>query len=47
MFCFPALSLAMSRDGSSGGVVRLADISKDGVEKFTIHGDQLPRFYEG
>jgi hypothetical protein len=47
MFCFPALSLAMSRDGSSGGVVRLADISKDGVEKFTILGDQLPRFDEG
>lgn len=47
MFCFPALSLAMSRDGSSGGVIRLADISKDGVEKFTILGDQLPRFYEG
>jgi 20S proteasome subunit beta 1 len=37
----------MSRDGSSGGVVRLADISKDGVERFTILGDQLPRFYEG
>ena len=41
------LSLPMSRDGSSGGVIRLADISKDGVKKFTVLGDQLPRFYEG
>jgi 20S proteasome subunit beta 1 len=47
MFCFPGLTLAMSRDGSSGGVVRLADISKDGVEKVTLLADQLPRFYEG
>ncbi|GFG28638.1 hypothetical protein Cfor_05672 [Coptotermes formosanus] len=46
-FVTNTLSLAMSRDGSSGGVVRLADISKDGVERFTILGDQLPRFYEG
>lgn len=33
-----ALSLAMSRDGSSGGVVRLAVITKDGVER-VFHGD--------
>lgn len=43
----PALSLAMSRDGSSGGVVRLGDITEKGVERFTVLGDQLPHFYEG
>uniref|UniRef100_A0A3B3Y674 Proteasome subunit beta type-9 n=1 Tax=Poecilia mexicana TaxID=48701 RepID=A0A3B3Y674_9TELE len=39
-----ALSLAMERDGSSGGVIRLASISEDGVERRVILGDQLPRF---
>eukprot|EP00761_Pharyngomonas_kirbyi_P011924 gb/GECH01011950.1/.p1 GENE.gb/GECH01011950.1/~~gb/GECH01011950.1/.p1 ORF type:complete len:245 (+),score=51.63 gb/GECH01011950.1/:1-735(+) len=41
-----ALALAMARDGSSGGVIRYAIITKDGVEKQTIPGDQLPRFYD-
>jgi hypothetical protein len=45
-FCVAALSLAMSRDGLSGGIVRLADISEEGVKRFTVSGDQLPRFYE-
>ncbi|XP_077442899.1 proteasome subunit beta type-6 [Stigmatopora argus] len=39
-----ALSLAMERDGSSGGVVRLASISEEGVERRVILGDQLPKF---
>ncbi|XP_071760143.1 proteasome subunit beta type-6 [Centroberyx gerrardi] len=39
-----ALSLAMERDGSSGGVVRLASISEDGVERRCILGNQLPKF---
>ncbi|CAN9509403.1 unnamed protein product [Ophioblennius macclurei] len=39
-----ALSLAMERDGSSGGVVRLATISEEGVERRVILGNQLPRF---
>lgn len=39
-----ALSLAMERDGSSGGVIRLASISEDGVERRVILGDKLPRF---
>lgn len=39
-----ALSLAMERDGSSGGVVRLATISEDGVERRVILGNQLPKF---
>ena len=43
---FPAISLAINRDGSSGGVVRLAAITKDGVERFLLTGDQIPKFYE-
>ncbi|XP_071945654.1 proteasome subunit beta type-6-like [Antedon mediterranea] len=46
-FVSNALALAMFRDGSSGGIVRLACISKDGVERSQILGDKLPKFYEG
>ncbi|KAJ2234014.1 Proteasome subunit beta type-1 [Coemansia sp. RSA 485] len=42
-----AVSLAMTRDGSSGGVVRLAVITKDGVERFIVSGEQLPEQYLG
>ncbi|XP_029695923.1 proteasome subunit beta type-6 isoform X1 [Takifugu rubripes] len=42
--CLSALSLAMERDGSSGGVIRLASISEDGVERRVILGNQLPKF---
>lgn len=43
-----ALSLAMARDGSSGGVVRLCTIDKEGVERKWIPGDKLPRVsFEG
>jgi len=38
----PAISHAMSRDGSSGGVIRMAIITKDGVERKYIPGDKLP-----
>ncbi|KAF7642450.1 hypothetical protein LDENG_00257820 [Lucifuga dentata] len=38
-----ALTLAMERDGSSGGVVRLATISEEGVERRVILGNQLPK----
>merc|ERR1711893_224063 len=41
------LALAMSRDGSSGGICRLACITKDGVERQTILHQDLPTFYEG
>lgn len=37
-----ALALAMRRDGSSGGTIRLVDISEDGVERHFVPGDQLP-----
>lgn len=37
-----ALSLAMSRDGSSGGTIRMADITEKGVERHFVPGDKLP-----
>ncbi|KAM9778915.1 proteasome subunit beta type-6 [Syngnathus typhle] len=39
-----ALALAMERDGSSGGVIRMATISEEGVERRVILGNQLPKF---
>ncbi|KAJ2704100.1 Proteasome subunit beta type-1, partial [Coemansia spiralis] len=42
-----AVSLAMSRDGSSGGVIRLAVITADGVERSVVYGDNLPTQYLG
>jgi len=41
------LSLAMSRDGSSGGVIRMCVITKENVERLFVSGDQLPKFWEG
>ncbi|GAA5952782.1 hypothetical protein JCM8115_002348 [Rhodotorula mucilaginosa] len=41
-----ALALAMSRDGSSGGTIRMAIITQDGVERIFVPGDQLPRFWD-
>jgi len=37
----------MSRDGSSGGVIRMCVITKDSVERLFVPGDQLPKFWEG
>ena len=37
-----ALSLAMSRDGSSGGVIRTVTINKDGWVKDFTPGNALP-----
>ncbi|CAG8679856.1 38894_t:CDS:2 [Gigaspora margarita] len=42
-----AVTLAMSRDGSSGGCVRIAIINEDGVEMHFFPGNQLSVFYEG
>lgn len=39
-----ALALAMERDGSSGGVVRLAAITEAGLERRVILGNELPKF---
>lgn len=44
-FFYKALSLAMSRDGSSGGVIRTVIIDEAGVERFMVPGNELPRFY--
>ncbi|GAA5857635.1 hypothetical protein JCM8547_004308 [Rhodosporidiobolus lusitaniae] len=41
-----ALALAMARDGSSGGTIRLAVITEEGVERIFVPGDALPRFWE-
>lgn len=38
----PALALAMVRDGSSGGVIRLAAITEEGVERTVLAGSDLP-----
>lgn len=37
----------MSRDGSSGGVIRMAVITEEGVERLFVPGDQLPKFWQG
>jgi len=36
------VALAIGRDGSSGGCIRLAVITKDGVQRHFIPGDQVP-----
>lgn len=41
-FVSTAISHAMARDGSSGGVVRLVTIDKSGVNRKYIPGNQLP-----
>lgn len=41
-----AVTLAINRDGSSGGICRLASIDKDGVQRHTVLHDDLPKFYE-
>eukprot|EP00455_Lapot_gusevi_P020140 TRINITY_DN2141_c0_g1_i1.p1 TRINITY_DN2141_c0_g1~~TRINITY_DN2141_c0_g1_i1.p1 ORF type:complete len:258 (+),score=68.56 TRINITY_DN2141_c0_g1_i1:50-775(+) len=41
-FVIRALSHAMARDGSSGGVIRLATIDSTGVNRMFIGGNELP-----
>ncbi|KZT12833.1 20S proteasome subunit [Laetiporus sulphureus 93-53] len=41
------LSLAMSRDGSSGGVIRMCVITEESVERLFVPGNELPKFWEG
>eukprot|EP00244_Chara_vulgaris_P006830 TRINITY_DN2576_c0_g1_i2.p1 TRINITY_DN2576_c0_g1~~TRINITY_DN2576_c0_g1_i2.p1 ORF type:complete len:220 (+),score=30.25 TRINITY_DN2576_c0_g1_i2:1-660(+) len=45
-FVFKAVTLAMARDGSSGGLVRMAIINADGVERKMVRGDQLPLYFD-
>ncbi|XP_056395236.1 proteasome subunit beta type-9 [Hyla sarda] len=44
-FAVHSLSLAMDRDGSSGGVIYLVTATKDGMKENIISGDSIPRFY--
>lgn len=37
----------MSRDGSSGGVIRMCVITEGGVERKFVPGNKLPKFWEG
>merc|ERR1712166_1479697 len=41
------LALAMARDGSSGGVIRLCTISEAGQERQFFSGEDIPKFWEG
>lgn len=41
-----AIALAMSRDGSSGGVIYLVTITAAGVDHRVILGNELPKFYD-
>jgi hypothetical protein len=41
-----AVSLAMWRDGSSGGIIRLVTISKDGVEVIISYPSHLSKGFE-
>ena len=41
-FVVKAVSHAMARDGSSGGCIRTVVISKEGVKRSFIPGDQVP-----
>lgn len=46
-FVAKGLALAMSRDGSSGGVINLMDINEHSATRETLHGDKIPKVYEG
>lgn len=46
-FVIKAISLAMARDGSSGGVIRLVTIDKAGTERKFVAGNKLPVHWEG
>jgi len=45
-FVSKTLALAMNRDGSSGGVIRLGIITEKGMERRLLTGADLPQFYE-
>ena len=41
------MALAITRDGGSGGVIRLAAITEAGVERHVLTGSDIPKFFEG
>lgn len=46
-FVLKAVTLALERDGSSGGGVRIGIIDKDGCRRRTYKNTELPAFYQG
>lgn len=42
--CVEALALAMARDGSSGGVIRLVTVDKQGAQEALVRGDAVPLY---
>lgn len=46
-FVLNAVTLALNRDGSSGGCVRIGVIDKDGFRRQLHLNTDLPKFYEG
>lgn len=46
-FVKKSVALAMSRDGSSGGVIRVGVIDKDGIRRKVFVGNEVPSFYQG
>uniref|UniRef100_J3N1H6 Proteasome endopeptidase complex n=1 Tax=Oryza brachyantha TaxID=4533 RepID=J3N1H6_ORYBR len=45
-FVVKVVSLAIARDGASGGVVRTVPINADGVSRKFYPGDKLPLWHE-
>jgi 20S proteasome subunit beta 1 len=45
-FVLKGITLAITRDGSSGGCARIAIINKDGVERIDVLGNDLPKVYD-
>ena len=41
-FCKQAVALAMNRDGSSGGIIRMCTITKEGVNRVYVSHNELP-----
>lgn len=39
-----AIALAMSTDGSSGGLIRLVTVTKEGSKKKLIRGNDVPTY---
>lgn len=46
-FCKQAVSLAMSRDGSSGGVIRMVCVDETGAKRLVFTDEELPRSWQG
>lgn len=45
-FCIMAISLAMARDGSSGGMVRLVTVNEEGATRRLVTCEEMEPFFE-